>query len=297
MRAIGALGSGEVPTAQETTDCAQALNLMVKQWQGKADFAPGLKMWSRKRGFLFLSTLAVSYSLGPSGDHWTSSFVSTTLTAAAATSATSLTVASISGISNGDNIGIILTSGAIFWTTVSGSPSGVTVTIASGLTGPAASGNTIYTYTSKTRRPLQLVTAVIRDSNSNDIPLNYMTVEDYQALPSKANSTATGDPSAIYYESQLTNGVLYVDVYPSDLTKYLHFVYLSPIEDFNAATDTPDYPQQWYNALKWGLAKQIAPEFGLQFTDDMESNYTEAVALARDQDPESTSDHFRPDDN
>jgi hypothetical protein len=295
MKIIGELAPSESPTAAETTDCSMFLNMMVKQWQGQADFAPGLKMWSRKRGNLFLSTSTNSYSLGPAG-HWSSSVNTTTLTAAAALSATALTVASITGISSGDNIGIVLTSGDVFWTTVNGAPSGVTVNITTGLSGAAASGNTLFTYATANqgRRPLQILTAVLRDSTNQDTPLSIMTLEDYQGLPAKADSTTTGDPSQIYYESQLTNGILYTDIFPSNTTKYIHTVYLSPIEDFNASTDTPDYPQQWYRALSYGLAVDISPLFQFAVRPDIKMLRDEALIVARNQDPEVTHGYYQP---
>ena len=48
MLDIGALDGEEVPTAQEITDCAFRLNMIVKQWMGNMDFAHGLKMWQRQ---------------------------------------------------------------------------------------------------------------------------------------------------------------------------------------------------------------------------------------------------------
>ena len=41
MLNIGKLGEAETPTAQEVTDCARKLNMLVKQWMARQDFAPG----------------------------------------------------------------------------------------------------------------------------------------------------------------------------------------------------------------------------------------------------------------
>ena len=40
MLTLGKLEENETPTAQEMTDCADFLNMMCKQWQGKADLLP-----------------------------------------------------------------------------------------------------------------------------------------------------------------------------------------------------------------------------------------------------------------
>lgn len=69
----------------------------------------------------------------------------TTLAAGAAAAATSLTVASITGMAAGDLIGILLTDGTTHWTTVSGTPTGVTVVITTGLASAATSGDAVVT--------------------------------------------------------------------------------------------------------------------------------------------------------
>ena len=98
MRVIGALGEAETPTSYEISNASQALNMLVKQWQGATNFAPGLKVWARKVGYLFVQSDTVQYALGPSGDNWTNSYVSTTTTAAASSGASSITVASATGL-------------------------------------------------------------------------------------------------------------------------------------------------------------------------------------------------------
>ena len=72
----------------------------------------------------------------------------TTLTVAAASGATTIQVASIAGISSGDSIGVLLNGGGLFKTTVSGAPSGSTITLAAALTSAAYAGNGVYDYTS-----------------------------------------------------------------------------------------------------------------------------------------------------
>src|SRR5271170_7654644 len=70
---IGAIDPQEDLTAQEYSDCSFKLNMMVKQWMGNTDFAPGLKIWTRKRADLFLGLNQFTYRLGQLGDHWVDS--------------------------------------------------------------------------------------------------------------------------------------------------------------------------------------------------------------------------------
>ena len=62
MLNIGKLDPVEAPTAEEMDDCSRLLNMMCKQWMGKTDFAPGLKVWTRKRGHLLLSNTTGAYT-------------------------------------------------------------------------------------------------------------------------------------------------------------------------------------------------------------------------------------------
>jgi len=289
----GALGEGETPTAQETVDCAFLLNLIVKQWSGQTDYSKGLKMFSRKRADLFLYTTQGQYSLGPSGDKWANSFTNTTTTAAAALGASAIVVTSVTGIVSGYNAGVVMTNGNMFWTTVL-SVVGSTVNLNATLSASVAIGALVYVYstTLQARRPLEIVTAVLRDQFNNDVPLTFQNVQEYEALPSKANATTQGDPSIIYYEAQLTNGQLYLDVFPQDVTKHIHVVYLSPPEDFNAATDTPDYSQEWYLALVWELAIQSAPMFNVPITQGMSQMASRSLTIAQAANPETSAQFF-----
>lgn len=288
---LGIVAEGGTPTAAQVTVLARKLNMIVKQWQGQADFSRGLKAWSRKRAYIFLQKGQGSYSLGPSGDHATGSYVTTTLTANSAISDTTIEVGSIAGISASDYVGVEMDDGSIHWTTVSGAPSGLTVTFSTGVTAAASSGNRMFAYTTKMRRPLGIVTAMLRDSSNNDTPMVPFLLENYEELPSK---TADGTPSRYLYEAQLTNGVIYLDVEPSDVTHVIRIVYLSPIEDFDASTDTPDYPQSWFRALCAQLTMDGCLWIGKEVTQGMKLARDEAVAIAQNEFPETTDIYFAP---
>lgn len=292
MRSARIIGIDQTPTSGEITTGAQALNMIVKQWQGKSDFAPGLKVWSRKRAYLFLNTGTNQYALGPSGDHWTATLNQTTISAAEAAGQTVLSVTSTTGMTAADYIGIKLDSGALQWTTIVSTGAGPVVTVTDALTGAAAAGNQVYWYTTKARRPVNILTAVLRDSDNVDIPLGFMNLEEYQSITDK---TADSDPTAIFYEAQLTNGQLYTDFEPDDVTKQIYCVFLSPIEDFDVLTDTPDYPQEWFRALKYQLAMDLAPEFGRPIAADLKVLRDESLVMARQLYADESRYFFEPD--
>lgn len=316
MLNVGAIGEGETATAQEVNDCSIKLNLMVKQWMGKQDFAPGLKMWTRTRSDLFLSLSKGQYALGPTGDNWAAGVTAVAganygqdqLIANASAAATTLNVGvgSTSNYTVNDFLVVQLNSGDIYSTTIQSINAGAgTFTIPSpGLPSAANANNYLWNYTTKGQRPLEILTYVLRDINNSDTPLNVMNLQDYEILPSKTMTNFPGDPTACYYESQFAsgtsinqNGQLYLDVAScQDVTKHIHCVYLKPVMDLNNPNDNPEYPQQWYRALCWGLSIEICAMFDGIWTKDMDQNYRESIAMAREPEGETTSLYFQAND-
>lgn len=317
MLNVGAIGESEVPTAQEVTDCARKLNMIFKQWMGTFDFAPGLKMWTRQRGDLFLSSTKNTYGLGSSGDNWAGGVSSNTalgvnyaqgqLSAAAAANATTLAfgVGNVAQFTAGDFLVVQLNSGDIYSTTVSSVNSGAgTIAIpATGLPSAAASTSYVWNYTTKAQRPLEIVTCILRDIQNNDTPLQMLTLQEYEALPSKNQTGNLSDPTMYYYESQFVTGtavtgpgVLYIDCYGAqDVTKHLHVVYLRTIQDLTNPSDNFEFPQQWYRPICWALSREIAPMFDAEWSQESQANLTESMAIARQADPETTAMYFQSD--
>ena len=294
MLNIGKLDPVEAPTADEVSDCSRMLNMMCKQWMGKTDFAPGLKVWTRKRGHLLLSNTTGAYTIGPTAQGWTNGLVTATLAAGAAAAATAVTLVSATGIAAADTVALYLDSGALFYTTVS-SVVGSTVNLAAALPSSAASGNPLFAYTTAAQNPKDVETAVLRDINNTDSPLNFMTVQDYDYLPNKADPLYAGDPTAIYFERGLNTSTVYTDVGSAiDTRSHIVITYQEPIQDMTANADTPYYPQEWYLALCWGLSEQIAPMFKARWDAKMEQLKNTALAIARQGDAERSSIYFQP---
>ena len=113
-------------------------------------------------------------------------------------------------------------------------------------------------------KPLKVIQAWIRDTTSNvDTPMRILTKQEYSIL---GNKTTPGKPIQIYYEPLSDYGVLHVFPTPASIdasNNQIYITYQRPYEDFNIATDTPDFPQEWYDAVVYGLAVRLAPEYGL----------------------------------
>lgn len=124
------------------------------------------------------------------------------------------------------------------------------------------------TYSSTTlgiAKPLKVIGAYRRNTVSNiDVPLTIITRDEYNNLPNK--NTQAGIPINLYYDPQLDVGTVYVWPAPSNAainSERITIRYQRPFEDFDAATDTPDFPQEWLAALKWGLARELSFNYGL----------------------------------
>ena len=143
--------------------------------------------------------------------------------------------------------------------------------------------------------PLRIEAAVLRDNTLSDTPLRIMQQTDYDYLPSKASPTNISDPTAIYYESGLTNGTLYTDCAACvDTSKFIVLTYLETVQDVNTPTDNFEYPQEWYLPLALGLSKQIAPMFSATWSSLQETNLATALAIAQHKDAEITTLFFQP---
>lgn len=305
----GALAEGEELTAQEYTDCSRKLNMLVKQWMGNTDFAPGLKVWTRRRGTLFLGNKQYTYKLGQLGDNWVESttglsypvqYGQRTVATTTAAGQVVLPVSSITAININDYVGVLLGSD-IFWSRVQAinavAPVSITLSIPLPSIAQAGGASYVWNYTKKAVRPLTIITAVLRDVYANDTPLDFMTVQRYEALPTKVAPTNIADPTALLYESQFhnqqPNGRLYLDVGGAqDVTKVIHAVFLAPVQDLINPGDALDYPQQWYRALCWGLARDTCGMFDVPWTQVNEQNYMDSLAIARQADPETTDVYF-----
>lgn len=159
--------------------------------------------------------------------------------------------------------------------------------------GPAGSVNIL--------QPLKLYNARRKDALSDiEIPLQIYSEKEYLSYP---NKEMEGTPLGIYfkpkYEIGVTagntaTGVIYVyqpaDSYHATNTTIL-FNYQRPFVDFNATTDSLDFPQYWFEAIKYGLAVRLAPVYGtpmLEF-DRIKAEAREIKAIAMAYDSEDTS--------
>lgn len=107
-------------------------------------------------------------------------------------------------------------------------------------------------------RPLAIVEARLLDVNGNESPLAAMSRDEYMALSMKSS---TGKVSQFYYDPQTTNGRFYVWPVNSTLTDTIVGTMRVPIQTFVNISDTPDFPQEAFDLLHFGLAVRLSPAY------------------------------------
>lgn len=186
LRKLGAVEPADTASTIDSnivTNCAQALNLMVKQWMTE-----GIKLWKVQEITFPLVLAQTTYSVGPSGCDVTAD------------------------------------------------------------------------------RPLRILQAWIRNTVATpdiDIPLNIMARQDYNTLGSKFS---TGTANSIWLNPGVSSSTVKLFLTPDATAVATYTVYMvvqKPIDDINASSDVPDFPNEWMQALVWGLADQLALEYGL----------------------------------
>jgi hypothetical protein len=287
-RKLGVLNASETPSPQMVTDASDALNLWVKALN-----ATGLHIWTETEATVFLQPNQNSYDLGiGSADHATETYTATTLTAAAASSATSISVSSATGFVTTYNIGVVLDSGSIFWTTQNGAAAGTSIPLLAGLPGSASGGNAVYVYQTNIIRPLRVVsTRRYNFASAIDTQMGMMSRIDYRNQP---NKTATGVPTSTFYDPRggaNTVGRLNVWPAPQDASNAVKMTWWRPVQDFTSSANTPDLPTEWGLALIWNLAKEMGPEFDVApnrwaMIKEMAAGHLENVS-GWDREPES----------
>lgn len=117
-----------------------------------------------------------------------------------------------------------------------------------------------------TPRPLRVIQAILRNNSVNptvDMPMTIISEQEYNILGSKKSQ---GNVNTVMYKPYVTHGVLKVFLTPNQQVAQdytLHLNVQRPIEDITSSNQTFDFPQEWYQALRWGLASELSADYGL----------------------------------
>lgn len=305
LEKVKAVVAGESVDSDDQSLALRELNKLVKQWSHPSDGSEGMKVWLRRFVFMFLAEGQRVYLLGPSGDEATESYSSTTLSAAEAAGQTTLSVTSTTGMNASDVIGIELNDGTLHWTTISSTGAGPTVIVASGLPSAAASGRRVFWYTpvsgagnSIPYRPVEIITAVARDTSNNDTPIDVYQREQMANFEEISPKTSETDiPTALFFEPRRTQGQITLDYASGDVTYVIRLLLYAPVDDLDTSTQDLAFPQEWFAAVEWELARRLSTPFEYPWAEVDQANWEQATTIARRTNPRGFSGGFRSQDS
>jgi len=258
---LGVLAAGETAQTADINFCSGILNMMVKSW-----VAQGIHLWTEESGTIFLEQGQPQYNLesGVNGAKSSdgSNTVETTLASSVSSSATievSSTTFNLASMEVGDVIGVAADDETFTWSTIA-SISGNFVTLNDTISNASASGNSVYSYTTQLPRVLSIQSARYRNPQNFDRVMEVKAREDYMRIPQK---DLQGSPIILYYSPQVSNGQVYVWPAPNTINGTIEVTYLRTIQDFDSASDNPDFPQEWIEAIVYNLAVRLAPAYGI----------------------------------
>lgn len=171
---------------------------------------------------------------------------------------------------------------------------------------PLVNGQTDYTigpsasYDLNADKPLRLIQAFLRNTSVSpyvDQPLIIISQQEYNFLGSKFS---TGTSNSVYYWPYVNYGTLKVFLTPDSNTASDYEIKLTvqrPIQDISGANQTFDFPSEWYQALRWGLASELILDYGIP--DQKAVLITQRAQMYKDRlaawDTENASTMFQPD--
>jgi len=93
------------------------------------------------------------------------------------------------------------------------------------------------------------------------------------------DKNSTGDPTIVALDNRITP-TMYVWPVPTQ-TRTLHCLGIVKLKDFDTASGNADFPVRWLAALTWGLAAELAPEFGISGRELQEREQKAAIEFRK----------------
>ena len=103
-----------------------------------------------------------------------------------------------------------------------------------------------------------------------------------------ASKYSDGTPTYMLWEPLRTQTRVTFDVQPNNVTYTPVLTVLYPAEDYDAATNDIAFPQEALSYLSWSLAKRCASLLGIKWTQEMELNHKESLAMYASLNPENS---------
>lgn len=115
---------------------------------------------------------------------------------------------------------------------------------------------------------LKVIQAYNHNTSTNiDIPMRIITRDEYNRL---GNKTTSGNPIQLVAIPNLTDTTVKVFPRPTSVeaaTNTIVLVYQKQFDDFDSSTDNPEFPNEFFDALKFALANRLSYEYGMDIQD------------------------------
>ena len=273
LRGLGVLEESAQPSAPMIENASLVLNMMLKDWM-----TDGIKMWTVEEYIIPVKTNQADYTIGPSPIYDLNKDKPLRVIQAFLRNLTSPTnaVGRVSILDGGTNYSAIpqspastsggAGSGASFNLTFGGNVSlgtGYVDSISLQASGGGYAIGDVLTVLGGTYDTPATVLVETLSNNYTDQPLTIISQQEYNFLGSKFS---TGTSNSIQYWPYVDYGVLKVFLTPDDNTAdnyEIHLTVQRPIQDITKANQTFDFPSEWYQALRWGLASELILDYGI----------------------------------
>lgn len=270
LRALGVIGQTQNPTPEDYNFCSEALNLMLKAWVNK-----GATLWKIQEVAVPMVEGIPVYPIGPTAGYLNSAAVTITDGGSGGSNGVyALGISDAGGgtgatgtytISGGTITAVTITSaGSAYVSPVLSFPSG-------GISGQDITITPTGLTTSRVQKVLDQGNFIRNNQTSYDQPIFMLSRNDYNRLGNKSTNGTV--PSQFWFDPAFTvgndNGNLYVYTVPGPgIDHTMHLMGQIIINDTTGVSDLFDFPQEFLNPLKWGLAWEMCVEYGCDQTTE-----------------------------
>src|SRR3989304_5091275 len=128
-------------------------------------------------------------------------------------------------------------------------------------------------------RPVEIISGFSRRQNV-DLPIYVAAKQDYDQISVK-NISVAGWESVVYYQASFPKGTLFFYMVPLDNLTTVHLTVAEQLAPFTSLNDEIILPPGYSQWLRYTLGRNLAPEFGMTFTEDMKDLQENAEVLLK----------------
>lgn len=195
----------------------------------------------------------------------------------------------------GSRIGIELDDETMQWDYVLNVNSSTSIDLTGSLDDDVAVDNQVFSFSEQIDRPLRVMNFMYSSApGSAGTPVDIWSRQEYTQQPQK---DAQGNVVNWYYNPTLGEGRLYVWQTANNIQNTLAFDVRKPLSVYTQISDTLDYPSEYYLPLKWAIAADLGPSYGVKESRQsvLEQKAADFLESALGNDNESDGFSIQPD--